>query len=190
MLNNHAIQKYIAGCRENNFSSQMALYRHFYSFGMGIAARYARSKESAEEILNDAFMKVFLKIDQYDSAMPFKPWLRRIIVNTSIDYFRKYEDKRVELYALDSAKEESTNYNLALDNLEFNDLLLIMRKLPPAYQAVFNLYVVEGMSHADIAEKLGISIGTSKSNLSKARIKIKELLKEVLNIHIKTKTRG
>ena len=150
---------------------------------MAICLRFARSRESALEMLNDGFLKVFLKIDQYDPDYSFRPWLRKILVNSAIDHYRKYEQKPTEENWL--PEQYPSTYNDALDQLEFDDLLLIMQKLPPAYRMVFNLYVVEGLAHADIAEQLNISIGASKSNLAKARMKIKDLLRSSHGIFLK-----
>ena len=171
----------IAGCRRMDEQCQMALYRHYYSYAMSIGLRYTQSRESALEMLNDGFLKVFQKIEQYDSDFPFKPWLRKILMNAAIDHYRKY--KRTKPEALSISEKDTVAHNEALDHLEFEDLLEIMKDLPPAYNLVFNLYVVEGLPHAEIAEKLDITIGTSKSNLSKARQKIKEMLRSSHGIH-------
>ncbi len=188
MRKDHKLQKMIAGCRKGKETSQMALYGHFYGYGMSICLRYARSRESALEMLNDGFLKVFLKIDQYDSEMSFKPWLRRVLVNAAIDHYRKYE--LVEREETWLPEQHPATYNEALDQLEFEDMLTIIHQLPAGYRVVFNLYVIEGLSHAEIAEKLGINIGTSKSNLSKARKKIKELLSHSFGVLHKTEQYG
>ncbi len=188
MTENKKLASWIDGCRRMDESSQLKLYQHFYSYGMGISLPYARNRESAMEMVNDGFLKVFTKIDQYDASYPFKPWLRKILVNAAIDHYRKYQKNRPK--ELIVSVDESPAYNEALDKLEFDDLIEIMQLLTPVYRMVFNLFVVEGLAHAEIADKLGISIGASKSNLSKARQKIKELLKNVHNIHVKTNKYG
>lgn len=184
MAENKDLLRLIAGCRRMEEVSQMELYRQFYNYGMSISLRYSSNRESALEILNDGFLKVFLKIDQYKTESSFKPWLRRILINASIDYYRKYEQKKNPTLEIENYTNSS--HNIALDKLAFDDLKLIMQTLPAAYRMAFNLYVVEGYSHAEIAKELNINIGTSKSNLSKARRKIKELLKSSLDIHLKT----
>ena len=183
MTENKKLAALLAGCRQMDESSQMELYRRFYSYGMSICLRYSRSRESALEMVNDGFLKVFLKIEQYDPEFPFRPWLRRILINASIDYYRKYEQNKNEEEW--TSGEETSAYNDALDHLEYDDLLKIMQMLPPAYRMTFNLYVVEGLSHAEVAEQLGTTVGTSKSNLAKARKKIKELLRSSHDIHMK-----
>ncbi len=178
----------IEGCRRGEERSQMELYRQYYSYGMGICLRYARKRELAVEMLNDGFLKVFTKIGQYNSNQAFKPWLRKILVNAAIDHYRKYSrDKEEEPPII---RPTGTSYNEALDNLAFEDLLEIMEVLPPAYRMVFNLYVVEGHTHAEIAKQLNISVGSSKSNLAKARLKIKEQLSANRGFSFKTKKYG
>ena len=179
----------ISGCQRMDEHSQMELYRYFYSYGMGICLRYARNRESAMEMLNDGFLKIFTKIDQYDPEYPFKPWLRKVLVHAAIDHFRKYERQQPDSQEL-SDTAVSTIHNEALDQLEFEDLLHIMQQLPSAYRMVFNLYVVDHLSHKEIAEQLNISVGTSKSNLAKARQRIKELLNEMHGMDLKSKKYG
>ncbi len=180
----------IAGCRKGNRASQIKLYEHFYSYGMAIALPYANSREEALEILNDGFLKVFLKIDQYKKEFPFKPWLRRVLIHSAIDYHRKHnkiskqkEDKTISM-------PSSYSFNDGLENLKYNDLVNLIHRLPPAYRLVFNMSVMEGMSHREIAQQLGISIGASKSNLARARIKLQELIQEANGFNLKTKNNG
>lgn len=188
MAEDKQLASLIAGCRRMDELSQMRLYRHFYSYGMGICLRFAPSRESALEMVNDGFLKIFQKIDQYDAELPFKPWLRKVLVHAAIDHYRKYAQSVPPEPS--GPEEQAPVYNDALDQLEYDDLLLIMQRLPAAYRMVFNLYVVEGLSHADIAEQLGISTGTSKSNLARAREKIRELLLSIQDIHIKKQRHG
>jgi RNA polymerase sigma-70 factor (ECF subfamily) len=142
------------------------------------------------EILNDSFLKAFVKIDQYDSDFPFKPWLRRILINSSIDYHRKYNRLNEKLESSPTTELATASYNYALENLEFDDLILVLQKLSPAYQLVFTLYVVEGFKHQEIAEKLNISVGSSKSNLAKARLKLKSILQSSHGTHHKKEGNG
>lgn len=170
---NLTMQRLIAGCKRQEEASQLALYRHFYSYGLSICLRYAKDREAALEVLNDGFLKLFQKIDRYDEAQEFKPWLRRILINASIDHYRKYEKKR--LPQEDTIKEVEVN-NEALDRLDYKDVLRIMQQLPAAYRQAFNLYVIEGYTHPEIAKLLGITVGTSKSNLAKARKKMQRYI--------------
>ncbi len=140
----------------------------FYAYGMSITLRYADTREQAVSILNDAFMKVFDNIKRYDSDRPFKPWLRQIIVNTAINHFHKNSKHTLHLdyngETEDLGRQESTT-----SGITHQEIIGLIRELPPAYRTVFNLYVIEGFKHREIAEKLGIAVGTSKSNLSKAK---------------------
>ena len=166
----------IKGCREGNRSSQLRLYEHFYGYGMGICLRYCKNREEALEVLNDGFLKAFTKIELYNPLYPFKAWFRKILINASIDYHRKYH-KLTGGEALGyEAETKASTHNLGLENLAYDDLIKIMQKLSPGYRLVFNLYIVDGLTHKEIAKKLTISEGTSKSNLAKAKRKIQTLL--------------
>ena len=165
----------LEGCRKQHRLSQLQLYDHFYGYGMGVSLRFAKSREEAEEILNDAFMKVFRKIHQFDPEQPFKPWFRKILIRTAIDYFRKFHEGEPGSTELEEHHTGQT-LNDALDQLAYEEVITCLQQLPPAYRMVFNLYVVDGLTHPEIAKELGITVGTSKSNLSKARKKLQEIL--------------
>lgn len=165
----------IEHCRQGNRNSQRKLYEHFYGFGMHITLRYTRNREEALEILNDAFLKALLNLDKYDEEYPFQPWLRKVIVNTAIDYYRSRRGALafVELSALEELPAEPFPYpELGPDE----DVLPQLQQLPPAYRLVFNLYVMEGYKHQEIAEMLDITVSTSKSNLTRAKEKLRSLL--------------
>lgn len=168
----------LKGCYKNKRKSQKRLYKKYYAYGMSITLRYADSRDEAAQILNDAFMKVLTNIKKYDSNRPFKPWLRRIIVNTAINHYHK--KNRNKIYSLTKTMEKE---KLKIDEhitsgIAYAELLEMVQKLTPGYRTVFNLYVIEGYKHREIAEKLGISIGTSKSNLSKAKKKLQSMLEK------------
>lgn len=185
MTENQNVALMIEGCQRQEQASQLALYRHYYSYGMSICLRYSKTKEEAMEVLNDGFFKTFRKIDQYDTNYPFKPWLRKILIHASIDHYRKYRKQNEHNVEEILPSVQSSSYNEALDHLIFEDLIEIMQALPPAYKMVFNLFVIDGMSHQEIATQLNTTVGTSKSNLAKARRKIKKLLVASHNIHLK-----
>lgn len=162
----------IQKCRDNDSQAQRTLFRHLYNFGMSVAARYGQNLQETEEIANDGFLKMFKKIHLYQEHIPFKLWLRRIIINCGIDYYRKHQAKKSGIFELRSP----VTYNKVDDKLEGEFLLELVQYLPPKYRIVFVLHVIEGYSHEEIAIKLGISRGTSKSNLSKARKKLQAML--------------
>lgn len=165
----------IEGCLRQNRLSQERLYQHFYGYAMSICLRYAKNRQEARVILNMGFLKVFNKLDQYSSDYPFQGWLRRILINTAIDHHRTLK-KRLQFVALDhlSTKESSYDEDFSIDPSV--DTLAVLQELSPAYRLVFNLYVMEGYKHHEIAEKLGISVNTSKTNLLRAKQKLKQLI--------------
>lgn len=169
------IQELIAGCKKKDRKSQKGLYQEFYSYAMRMCIRYAKDKEEAIELVNDGFLRVFINIHRYDDSKPFKPWLSTIMINTSIDHYRK-QIKRMEMEAL-NAKHEMEDRENILAHIHYEDLIKLVQKLSVAYRAVFNLFAIDGYSHEEIAEMLSISVGTSKSNLFKAREQLKKMLK-------------
>lgn len=166
----------VEGCRKGRRASQKELYQHFYGFSMSICLRYTNDSDEAQEILNDGFMKVFTKIHTYNAERPFIFWLRRIMINTSIDYYRK-QPKDVYSIEIEEVRTLSSSQADAIDEISEQDLLKLVQDLPPSYRTVFNLYVLEGFKHEEIAQKLGIHVGTSKSNLAKARKHLQKKLK-------------
>lgn len=160
-------QLVIKACRDQNPSAQKKLFELFYGYAMSIALRYANRKEDAEEILSESFYKMFKKIDQYDSNYNFKYWFRRIIINSAIDYSRKYKNKTNELD--DKNASVLTDKNLGMEHLHYEDLMKMIQTLSPKYRTVFNMYAIDGFKHHEISEQLGISVSTSKTNYMKAR---------------------
>ncbi len=170
------LHQLIGGCIKQERSSQKMLYKAFYGFSMGICLRYANNREEAAEVMNQGFFKVFTRIETYDTSRPFKAWLGKIMMNVSIDYYRS-NLKMAYTEDLDKA-EYVTDGELADRKLNYDDLLAMIQKLPNAYRTVFNLFAIEGYSHEEIGEMLNISSGTSKSNLHKARQKLKQMISE------------
>lgn len=149
----------------------------FYAYGMSITLRYADSRDQAAVILNDAFMKVFTNIDRYDPKRPFKPWLRQIIINTAINHFHKHENQ-LKLERLETARNKMDSRETITSSISYEEIIKMVQQLSPAYRTVFNLHVIEGFKHKEIAEMLEISIGTSKSNLSKAKRNLQVILEK------------
>ena len=141
---------------------------HYYSYAMSICLRYARTRETAEEILNDSFLKVFKSIKKYNSDYPFKSWLRRIIINTAIDHYRTTQSKQPEYKNINMEIINQTK-NKALDNLEIEDILHLLGKLSDTQRVVFNLYEMEGYHHKEIAEILSITEVNSRTYLKRAK---------------------
>ena len=158
---------------------QEELYRRFSPRMYGVCLRYAGNAEEAEDILQEGFIKVYKKLSSFRSEGSFEGWIRRIFVNTAIEHFRrkKYLQPVTE-------KEESTiegNYLSILDDLAERDILELVRQLSPGYRTVFNMYVVEGYTHKEIGEIMGISEGTSKSQLSRAKVILQEMVKQFID---------
>ena len=166
----------IEGCKVGKQSDQKRLFELYYAYGMSIALRYARNKRDAEEIMNDAFMKVFLKIETYDSKYEFKKWFRRILINVAIDYLRKYKLYQSE-YDDSHILVQSTT-NVGLEDMLYEDLLQTIQQLPDGYRNVFNLYAIDGYKHREIAEILKITIGTSKSNYARGKVILQKMILE------------
>ena len=165
----------LQGCHQGNRNSQRKLYEHFYGYAMSVCLRYSRHREEAVEILNDAFLKAFTHLDKYDPAHLFRPWLRRILINSAIDYYRR--NQHIPIHIEMTAAHALISEEMPLPNIsEEEDVLPILRELSPAYRLVFNLYVMEGYTHQEIAEMLGIDARTSRSNLLRAKENIRALL--------------
>lgn len=175
ILENKAILRLlIESCKEGKRSSQDELYKAMYSYGMSICLRYTRNREEAHEVLNDGFLKVFANLHKYNFELSYKAWIRRILINSSIDYFRRNEKHAQTLDMVHA--EGSAVENDSLERLSAAEIMAVVQQLPPAYRMVFNLYAIEGYKHREIAEMLGINEGTSKSNLAKARHKLQKML--------------
>ncbi len=178
---NSNLETIIAGCIKWNRKSQRQLYQAFYPYGMSIAVRYMKDEAEAEIVLNDAFLKVYNNIEKYNRGQDFKPWFRKILVNTSINYLKKNKNLAMKINL--SEIEHIADKENILSRLSYKDLIKMVQSLSHSYSTVFNMYVIDGFKHEEIANKLGISVGTSKSNLSKARAKLKTLIEEQLTLN-------
>ncbi|MBN8782686.1 MAG: RNA polymerase sigma factor [Terrimonas ferruginea] len=168
----------IRGCMEGDRRMQEEMYRRLSPRMYAVCLRYASNAEEAEDILQEGFIKVFKKLDSYRGDGSFEGWVRRIFVNTAIEHFRrkKYLQPVTE-------KEENTiegKYVSVLDQLGEKDILELIKQLSPGYRTVFNMYVVEGYSHKEIGEMLGISEGTSKSQLSRAKVILQDMVRNFI----------
>ena len=163
------LQQLIQECIEGDRQSQNRLYNCFAPKMFGVCLRYCRNREEAEEILQEGFMKVFEFIHQFKFQGSFEGWIRKIMVNCALQKYRSKPQLRVVSEIDNSTIEFSQGIEDILSRLGTKELLEMVQQLPPGYRMVFNLYVFEGMKHREIAKCLGISEGTSKSNLSDAR---------------------
>jgi len=136
--------------------------------------RYVNNEAEAISVVNDGFFKVFKNVKKYDLEKPFKPWFRKILVNTAINQLKKLKKFKMEV-SMDEAKNISTRED-ALSRIGYQELMTMVQSLSLAYRTVFNMYVIDGFKHREIAEKLGITVSTSKSNLTRARAKLQDLV--------------
>jgi RNA polymerase sigma-70 factor (ECF subfamily) len=184
--NTALLNELIDGCMAEDRRAQQRVYELFYGKMMAVCMRYTKNTDQAKDILQEGFIKVFRSMDTFNRAGSFEGWIRRIVVNTAIDYFRKSkhsylllgEERSIEDFG-DGDEEDTLADEGEGDFLDLKpaDVINAMQKLSPAYRTVFNLYVFEEMTHKEIAEVLGINVGTSKSNLAKAKNNLKKLLR-------------
>lgn len=176
MSNTAADIDLINGCIRNDRRAQELLYKQFYNAMATVCMRYTQNEHDAVEVLNNGFMKVFKNMHQFDKEKAgLYTWIRKIMINTSIDFIRQNQ-KHLNKVEIGRATEPFTGSE-ALQKLDAEELLALIRKLPPSTQLVFNLYVVEGYTHKEIGVKMGISEGTSKWHLSEARRLLQKSIK-------------
>ncbi|HEX8329560.1 MAG TPA: sigma-70 family RNA polymerase sigma factor [Hymenobacter sp.] len=173
----------LAACQRQERVAQRRLYGQFHGFAMSICLRYARNREQALEAANDGFLKAFRDLYRFDAARypedvpgSFRGWLKRIMIHTAIDHYRANERHQHQQELDDVTLNQADSAATPLDALSYDELLALVQRLPPAYRAVFNLAVIDGFGHEEIAEQLHISVGTSKSNLFKARAHLRTML--------------
>jgi RNA polymerase sigma factor (sigma-70 family) len=167
-------QDLIKGCLRRDRVSQQQLYDLYSSKMYAICYRYVKNPMEAEDILVTAFTKIFERLNQFKGDGSFEGWIRRVMVNEALTFLRKSRNMYLET-DLDQADREP-DYDQLSDHLEAEDLLRMIQELPAGYRLVFNMYAIDGYSHKEIAEQLGISENTSKSQLSRARTYLQKLL--------------
>lgn len=177
----------IQGCVNSNRECQKELYKLYYSYCMGICVRYCHNPDDALEVTNDGFLKIFKTIETFSPRYQnieasLTSWIRTIMIYTAIDNFRKNERFNHQLN-IEEVHDDTIddNYECSIDRLTYKEIIALVQKLSLMYRSVFNLYVIDGFKHKEIAIRLNITIGTSKSNLAKARINIQKMLKATNN---------
>jgi RNA polymerase sigma factor (sigma-70 family) len=169
----------IQGCIDGNRQMQEILYRKFSPKMYGVCLRYSGNAEDANDLLQEGFIKIFKSLLKFRGDGSFEGWMRRIFVNTSIEHFRK----KIKLYNVTEVQEntiEDVELNV-LDSMAEKDIIFLVNELAPGYKAVFNMHVIEGYSHKEIADILGITEGTSKSQLARAKGVLKKSLEKRMN---------
>ncbi|MEN7548886.1 sigma-70 family RNA polymerase sigma factor [Rapidithrix thailandica] len=173
MLNEDELVK---GCIKGERKAQKQLYDTFSKKMMGICMRYSKKSEDAEDILQEAFIKVFKNIKKFRGESSLFYWIKRIVINTAINYHRS----KLYLYPMVDVQElhSLADKEFTLSNFQYKDLLIFLKKLPTGCQVIFNLYAIEGYQHKEIAEQLGISEGTSKSQYARAKSLLRDMISE------------
>jgi RNA polymerase sigma factor (sigma-70 family) len=174
-MDNSTFIQLLERCQANDRLSQTQLYRMYYNYGMTVASRYAPNRDDAAEILNDAFVRTMQNLDKFNRELPFKAWFNKILVRCAINYYRRYTVKRLDAQPISESDDQPFDAEI-LSGLSAQDILKLVQQLPQSYRLAFNMYAIEGYSHPEIAEMIGISEGTSKSNLFKARKRLVEMI--------------
>ena len=173
------LEQIIKGCARNYRNSQNELYKLYYSYAMSVSIRYVKNETDAITVTNDSFLKVFRYIKKYDTDKPFKPWFRKILVNTALTHIKK-QNKIKTVENIEDVKGVTGREDI-LSRIGYKELLVMVQSLSTAYKTVFNMYIIDGFKHREIAQKLGITEATSKSNLTRARAKLKDLVNKEIN---------
>lgn len=163
-------------CKENNRNAQKTVYETFHAVMLGIVRRYIRDDEEALDVLNQGFVKIFSKIDQYHFENSFEGWCKRIVINTSLDHLRSTKRYR-DLFSFEAIMPTYQIFNDGIGSISVTELKKIIDSISPVSKVVFNMFAIDGYSHKEISEELGISIGTSKWHLSSARKQIQAKIK-------------
>ena len=174
-------QELIDGCLKGDSRSQNAIYKMYYGKMKAVCLRYASSTDEAKDMVQDGFIKVFSSLEKFEGNGSLEGWIRRIMVNLSIDQYRKKKhhvdlDLENSKHLVEENTEEEDELESDIYDFQPHHIVEAMQQLSPVYRTVFNLYVFENFSHQEISEKLGISLGTSKSNYSKAKKNMKKIL--------------
>jgi len=173
-LKDSHLNNIINKCIKKDRSAQNELFRLFYSYGYSICARYVKNQLDTKSVVNEGFYKVLKNIKSYDQQYDFKPWFKTIMVHTCLDHIRKNEKLKYQVPI-----EEKLDVSIdpeAISKISFDEMIDIIGTLPRSYRLVFTLHVIDGYKHEEIASQLGITIGTSKSNLSRAKERLRSML--------------
>jgi RNA polymerase sigma factor (sigma-70 family) len=171
--------KVLKGCSRRDLKAQEHLFKLYYGYVMSIALRFSSCHDNALEIANDSFLKIFRKIESHQVDKEFKSWVRKIVVNTAMDYYRKDKKNSVEI-SIEVSYNEPADESV-IDNLNAEEIIKLINSLPVNYRYTFSLFEIEGYSHDEIALQLGITAGTSRSNLTRAKKMLRQMI--LINSH-------
>jgi RNA polymerase sigma-70 factor (ECF subfamily) len=177
----HSEQELVKGCLRNSRLHQQALYEKYSSKMFAVCLRYAPDRMLAEDFLQEGFVKVFTRLDQFNGQGSLEGWIRRVMVNTALQYLRSQKNAPQEV-DIEHSQHISNGDTGVLDSLAVEELTKMVQKLPAGYRMVFNMYVIEEYTHKEIAAELGITEGTSKSQLARARGLLQKMIKKNENI--------
>lgn len=176
---NYTDEELISGCKRRSVKHEEVFYKKYYGYVMGISLSYSKDRDLALEITNDAFLKFFGTIKKVENFQTIKAWLRRITVNTAIDYYRRNKKFQNQSdFEIDIPNQYEVN---AISNLGYEDIIRLINQLQEDQKLVFNLYEIEGYSHKEIADRLGITEGSSRVYLTRAKVKLRQLVQTHLN---------
>lgn len=180
-LHESLLQSLIQGCIDLERDSQKKFYSNFYGYALTVCQRYIRQEDDSIEVMHDGFLKIFRELKRFEPRnnnleASLKAWMRRIFINTAVDHLRKQKHR----FEINVPNEHESHFGdtaqMPADRFSHKELLAMISNLSPAYRTVFNLYVIDGYSHEEIGQMLNISVGTSKSNLSKARVNLQKMI--------------
>jgi RNA polymerase sigma-70 factor (ECF subfamily) len=170
-------QQLISGCQDGDRRAQKMLYELYSGKMMGVCLRYCKERETARDLLHDGFLKVFSHIVDYEGKGSFEGWIRRIMVNTALEYIRKQSDEGYKI-DIEEAYTLSNNDISVLEKMQAEEIISLIQELPAIYRTVFNLFIIEGYSHKEIADEMKITESSSRVYLTRA----KQLLKDMLSV--------
>ena len=176
-FNENDFETVVAACIAGNSQAQRHLYKQYFGYSKSICLRYTSTTEEAEEVLNEGFLKVFNNLGKFDLNHPFKAWLRTIMVNTAISYYRKHKKHSEDMISLEDAPYPKFDEDI-ISQITADEILELIQQIKPIYKNVFLLYVVDGYNHREIADLLQINEATVRSHYVRARARLQHLIKQ------------
>lgn len=174
-------EELLKGCLSRNAACQKAVFDRYAGRMLVLCSRYSRDRMEAEDLLQEGFIRVFDHLHQYSFKGSFEGWIRRVMVTTALNHYRKTRNERMEVDVEEAVVVEKESFDHYDSLFELQELMEMIGQLPQQYRTVFNLYAIDGYTHSEVAEMLGISEGSSKSNLSRARAILQKLINEKHN---------
>jgi RNA polymerase sigma factor (sigma-70 family) len=168
------LNRVLKGCSKGDLNAQEDLCKQYYGYVMSIALRFSSCQDNALEIANDSFLKIFKKIKSYQIDKEFKPWIRKIVINTALDHYRKDKKNSVEI-SVEAAYNETVDEDVST-KLSAEELIKLINSMPVKYRYIFNLFEIEGYSHDEIAVQLGITASNSRANLTRAKKMLRKMI--------------